>query len=146
LVSSQTPFESAWDVLKLDCGYFSLVGDRGAADGTPQNLDPQQVHSGGVLAVRSSVQTIRVKVVVSLWEGPAPDGDGVFLGEGVLWCPDAELSIDSPPDTWEVLAVTLEEPGHYCVKVWREAVCEDGAKERFDVRMWPCPGVTGARE
>ena len=140
LVSSETPLESVWDVLKLDYGYFSLVGDRGAPDSTLLSLDPQQVRGGGVLAVLSSVQTIRVKVVVSLWEGPAPDGGGVFLGEGVLWCPDAELSIDSPPDTWEVLAVTLEEPGHYCVKVWREAVSEDGAKERFDVRMWLCPG------
>jgi hypothetical protein len=35
----------------------------------------------------------------------------------------------------------LEEPGHYCVKVWREAVSEDDAKERFDVRMWLCPGA-----
>jgi hypothetical protein len=140
LVSPETPLESVWDVLNLDYGYFSLVGEREAPGGMPPVLDPQQVRSGGALAVLSSVQTVRVKVVVSLWEGPAPDGGGVFLGEGVLWCPDAELSVDSPPDTWGALAVALEEPGHYCVKVWREAMSEDGATERFDVRIWLCPG------
>jgi len=132
--------ESVSDVLPLDYGYFSLVGDRGAAGDTSQDLDPQQVRSGAALVVLSSVQTTRVKVVVSLWEEPAPDGSGVFLGEGVLWCPEAEVSIDSPPDTWEFLAVALEEPGHYGVKVWREPVSEDVVKERFDVRMWLRPG------
>jgi len=93
-----------------------------------------------VLAVLSGVPTVRVKIVVSLWEEPTPDGSGAFLGEGLLWCPDSELSIDSPPDTWEVLAVALEEPGHYGVKVWRETATGDGCDERFDVRIWPCPG------
>jgi len=142
VVSSNKPLESVWDVIKLDYGYFNLVGDRGAADGAFQApLDPQQSRSGGALTVPSSVQTTRVKVLLSLWEQePASNGRGVLLGEGVLWCPDAEVSVDSPTDTWEVLPMTLEEPGYYGVRVWREATDEDGAKERFDVRMWLRPG------
>jgi len=142
VVSSDKPLESVWDVLKLDYGYFNLVGDRAAADHKFQDpLDPQHVRSGSALTVLAIAQTLRAKVVLSLWEQePASDGSGVFLGEGVLWSPDAEVSIDSPTDTWGAMATSLEEPGHYGVKVWREAVDEDGAKERFEVRMWPRPG------
>ena len=140
---SEQPLESVWGVVKLDYGYFNLVGDREAADQTFQApFDPQQVRSGSSLTVLAIAQTLRAKIVLSLWEQePVANGNGTFLGEGVLWSPDAEVSINSPTDTWGAIAVRLEEPGHYGIKVWRETVHQDDAEERFDVRMWLRPSL-----
>jgi hypothetical protein len=142
LVSSEKPLESVWDVISLDYGYFNLVGDRAATDQTFQDpLDPQHLRSGSALTVLAIAQTLQAKIVLSLWEQePASEGSGMFLGEGVLWSPDAEVSINSPIDTWGAIAMTLEEPGHYGIKVWRETVDADDFEERFDVRIWLRPG------
>ncbi|GGY26152.1 hypothetical protein [Streptomyces tanashiensis] len=135
------PWEVVFDALWVSHSEFWLVaGDGFGADIVTAIPEGDSVRGNGeAIGIPTQGSAGRIAVVLSAWEEPAPDGRGVLLGMSRITAPDRELALVNVEGREPGPVLVLRDEGDHEVKVWRLAPGSDGAVERYDVRVWPCP-------
>ncbi|MFC9337391.1 hypothetical protein ACFT0G_02975 [Streptomyces sp. NPDC057020] len=140
LFPGESPWDAIYDTLWVSHREFWLVAGTGPGPNIMTAIpEGDTIACNGEAVGIPTLSEGRVSVALSVWEGPAPDGQGSFLGTGQINVSDRELSLLNVEGREPGPVLTLEEEGQHEVRVWRAAARSSDGAELFDVRIWPCP-------
>ncbi|MFG3350154.1 hypothetical protein ACGF1Z_34465 [Streptomyces sp. NPDC048018] len=135
------PWDVVFDALWVTHGEFWLVAGSGpGADITSAVPEGDGVQGNGEAVGIPASASGRVGVALSVWAGPAPDGQGVTLGASLISVPDRELALVNVEGREPGPVLVLPDDGDYEVRAWRCPPTEEQTLvERYDIRAWLCP-------
>ncbi|MDX2565254.1 hypothetical protein PV371_37255 [Streptomyces sp. TX20-6-3] len=135
------PWDVVYDALWVSHSEFWLAaGDGLGADVVTAIPEGDSVKGNGVAVGSPTLGSAgRVTAVLSVWESPAPDGQGTLLGTSRITSPTRELALINVEGREPGPVLVLQDEGEHEVKVWRRATTSTDDPEHFDIRVWPCP-------
>lgn len=137
LFSGDNPWDVVFDILRTPYREFWLIGDsRADIESAIPGSDSIAGNSEavGIPCLREG----RVLVSISVWEGPAPDGQGDYLGASQISAPEREVTLINVEGRDPGPVLVLQDEGDHHVKVWRSIARNSNGFEQYDIRLWPC--------
>ncbi|MFB7368913.1 hypothetical protein ACFC0D_03590 [Streptomyces sp. NPDC056222] len=136
LFPTDQPWDVVFDSLWVSHSEFWLVAAGGhGADIVSAVPDGDSVRgSEDAVGVPTLTSAAHIGVVLSVWEGPAPDGAGALLGTSRIEAPDREVTLVNVEGREPGPVLVLSDGGEHEVRVWRRSE----GPERYDIRIWPC--------
>ncbi|MFD4322241.1 hypothetical protein [Streptomyces sp. NPDC058548] len=137
------PWDVTYDALWVSHSAFWLVAGSGpGADIVTAIPERDSVKGNGeAIGIPTTGSATRIAAALSIWEGPAPDGQGLLLGGCPISVPDRELALVNVEGREPGPVLVLAEEGGHQVSVWRREATSLEEPERYDIRVWPCPAL-----
>ncbi|MFF7780295.1 hypothetical protein ACFZCG_38475 [Streptomyces tanashiensis] len=135
------PWDAVYDaLLGAHSEFWLAAGDGPGADIVTAIPEGDSVRGNGeAVGIPTLGSTGRIAAVLSVWEAPAPDGQGTLLGTSRITSLTRELALVNVEGREPGPVLVLPDEGEHEVRVWRRAAGSVDDPECYDIRVWLCP-------
>ncbi|MFJ4868575.1 hypothetical protein [Streptomyces sp. NPDC088757] len=135
------PWDTVYDAMWVSYSEFWLTAGGGpAADIATAIPEGDAVKGNGeAIGIPTLGSNTRIAAVLSVWESPAPDGQGTPLGTARITSLTRELALVNVEGREPGPALVLPDEGEHEVRVWRRTARSADDPECYDIRVWLCP-------